>query len=327
MEQDPPEQPAHSIDQETPEQPAVSAQENPFSNRGRLVTGLACVACSLVFIGLMQEPDPDSWNTLSRYGYLPAVAIWDGRYWALLSSVFVHRELVHFAFNVYWLWILGRALEREIGPLRFLAFFIGSAVVSSGIQLAVGGSTGIGASGVVYAIFGFLWMASDCIEAFKNTVTKRLIVTFLGWGVICILGTLLGTMNIGNAAHIGGLLFGAGVAMVFVRKRVRVMTAAGLVGLILIALVPLFWSPWSPDWTSKQAYDAHLRHDYVGAVIWYQRTIDLGGNTGWALENMARAYGSMGDQPRYEETLDRLRLRDSEAAERVEQVRRAANTK
>jgi GlpG protein len=307
------------MDRAPAKQTPDSAEESKVSDRGRLITGLACAACTLVFIGLLQERDPDSWDTLSKYGYLPATAIWSGKYWALLSSVFVHREILHFVFNVYWLWVLGGVLERAIGTLRFLVFFVMAAIVSSGIELAISGSTGIGASGVGYAIFGLMWIASNCIEAFKNVVTKRIVVLFLGWAVICIVGTLLKKMNVANAAHIGGLLFGAGVAMVFVvRKRVPLM-AAGLSCLILVAVVPLFWCPWSVGWVSKQGYDAHMRHDYPRAINWYQRTIDLGGDTVWAVENMALAYRSMGDQSKYKEALERLRLLNPKAAQKVEQ--------
>ena len=308
------------MDPDIPEQTPESSEDITNADRGRLVTGLACAACVLVFVGLLQESNPDSWDTMSKYGNFPPSAIWAGKYWALITSVFVHRELLHFAFNLYWLWVLGGALERVIGPLRMLAFSLMAAIVSSGVEFAVAGSTGIGASGVVYAIFGFMWIASARVEAFKKAVPKQIIVLFLGWGVLCIAATLLKTMNVANAAHISGLLFGAGVAMAFVvRKRVALMVG-GLSGLILISVIPLFWCPWSAGWVSKQAYDAHLRHDYVKAVSSYQRTIDLGGDITWALENMARAYRAMGDQSKYEEALERLRRVSPKAADGLEQT-------
>jgi hypothetical protein len=40
---------------------------------------IACTVCALVFVGLLQEREPDSWLTLSGYGYLPAGAIWSGK--------------------------------------------------------------------------------------------------------------------------------------------------------------------------------------------------------------------------------------------------------
>ena len=117
--------------------------------------------CSGVFLGLAAEGNYESVEVLSRFGYLPAPAIWAGGYWALVTSTFVHFELWHVAFNIYWIWMLGTRLERAIGTLPFLAFFLASASISSSFQLAVSGTTGIGASGVVYAIFGFMWVTRE----------------------------------------------------------------------------------------------------------------------------------------------------------------------
>ena len=49
----------------------------------------------------------------------------------------------------------GQPTANAIGPWKFLAFFVASALVSSSAQLAFSDDTGIGASGVVYAMFGF----------------------------------------------------------------------------------------------------------------------------------------------------------------------------
>jgi rhomboid protease GluP len=67
-------------------------------------------------------------------------------------------EIWHLGFNLYWLVILGRDLEQALGRWKLVALFVCAAFVSSAAQLAVGGSTGIGFSGVGYAMFGLLWM-------------------------------------------------------------------------------------------------------------------------------------------------------------------------
>jgi GlpG protein len=199
-----------------------------------------------------------------------------------------------------------------------LAFIMMSAVVSSGVEFAVAGTTGIGASGVGYAMFGFMWIAGDRMESFKKVVTKRIVILFLGWGLLCIVATVLKIQSIANAAHIGGLLFGIGVAYLFVLKKRVPVAIGGLAGLLLLAIVPLFWCPWSAGWVSKQAYDAHARHDDARAVGWYRRSIELGGDRVWSLRNMARAYSAMGNHPKFEETLEELRQVDEEAARETE---------
>ena len=109
----------------------------PVRKRWPVVAWLSCAGCIVVFLGLQNEPGLESWEKLQKWGCYPGSAIYDGAYWALLTSVFVHLELWHVAFNVYWLWVLGRPLEEAIGSLRFLALFVGAAIISSAAELAI----------------------------------------------------------------------------------------------------------------------------------------------------------------------------------------------
>ncbi|HET6372027.1 MAG TPA: rhomboid family intramembrane serine protease, partial [Candidatus Polarisedimenticolia bacterium] len=124
---------------------------------GPILTWAVCGICALVFAASSTLGDLNTWDAVSALGYLPAARIWGGEYWALWTSVFVHFELWHIAFNLYWLWTLGRSLELTAGRASWAALFILSAGISSVAQMAVSGDTGVGASGVVYAFFGFMW--------------------------------------------------------------------------------------------------------------------------------------------------------------------------
>lgn len=153
--------------------PEVTAQ--PWVSR------LAIVACIGIFLGVSENDDSESWETLLQFGYLPGVFIWNGGYWALVTSAFVHVALWHVALNVYWLWVLGSRVERAIGSLPFLAFVIVSAFVSSSFQLAVTDNTGIGASGVIYAIVGFMWPTRHRYPRFNEVLDTRMIRFFVIW--------------------------------------------------------------------------------------------------------------------------------------------------
>ena len=183
--------------------------------RGSLLTWIACMACIAIFLQLMQKGNYASWAALSKFGYLSPNDIWDGKYWGLITSVFVHTQLWHIAFNVYWLWILGGALEHSIGHVYWLVFFIMAALVSSGIQFGASGSSGIGLSGVGYGMFGFMWVARDHYPEFQMILTKQIVILFVSWLIFCVVASFLHIMNVGNGAHIGGLLFGAGAAAIF----------------------------------------------------------------------------------------------------------------
>ena len=49
----------------------------------------------------------------------PAVA--NGDWWRLITSAFLHANLLHIAFNMYFLWFVGSAVETALGRGRFLA--------------------------------------------------------------------------------------------------------------------------------------------------------------------------------------------------------------
>ncbi len=183
--------------------------------RGPFLTWIVCAACVAIYFDIAQGGSHLR-NTLFR---LTSSGIRSGNYWGLLTSVFTHAQLWHLAFNVYWLWILGGLLENVIGRLKWTAFFLAAAVISSGAQYIITGSTGIGASGVLYAMFGFMWIGRERYAAFQRIATKQNIILFLGWLVFCIISTQMGVFQVGNTAHIAGLLFGTGTAFLLLKNK------------------------------------------------------------------------------------------------------------
>lgn len=291
--------------------------ENKTAESGPVLTWIVCAICVVVHLGLSTGGAAESWESASKWGYYPPGAEWEGKYWGLVTSVFVHLEIWHLGFNLYWLWVLGGRLEKAIGIVKWLGFFLIAAIVSSGIQLAVSSVTGIGASGVVYAIFGFMWFSQNHFEGFKDVLPRQTILLFVIWLFVCLAATISKIWEVGNAAHISGLLFGALVAEAFVTKRQEYL--AKFAGLIMIAasIVSLFWCPWSATWVSMKAYKAHASGDYSKAVSLYRRSLELGQDAVWVWTNLATAYKQMGDDARYEEALKTLEKLDEKAAQSV----------
>jgi rhomboid protease GluP len=162
----------------------------------------------IIFVGINAEHRLDSWESLAKWGYFPATSIREGAYWGLITSAFVHMALWHLAFNMYWLWVLGSRMERAIGSARFLAFILTSAFISSAVQLAISDEAGIGASGVVYAIFGFMWVARQRYQTFNEVLNQQTIKLFVIWLFGCVVATYLGIWKVGNAAHARALYLG-----------------------------------------------------------------------------------------------------------------------
>ncbi|MCA8960378.1 MAG: rhomboid family intramembrane serine protease [Planctomycetes bacterium] len=258
------------------------------------ITILFCLACIVVFLGLAVANRYDSWDTRVKFGYLPAHSIRGGAYGGLVTSAFVHFQAWHLLFNIYWLWRLGARMERSIGSIAFFAFYLMAATVSSSSQLAVSDTTGIGASGVGYAIFGFMWGARRRYPEFAEVVDDRIVRLFLLWAVLCVIATHLDVLSIGNAAHFSGLAFGLLVAGVLARRPVRVVASLGLLLFLAVTIAPVFWCPWSISWLSHRAYDAHADHEYEIALERYSQLLRRDPENAWAYLNRSFVYVSLG---------------------------------
>jgi rhomboid protease GluP len=183
---------------------------------------------------------------LEKLRWMPAPLIYDGAYWTLLTSVFFHGFTLHLLFNVYWIYRLGEVMELKLGPKKFTAFFLLAAFVTSGFELMISGSTGIGLSGVVYAIFGYMWMAYKYDSQFWGVIDQSVIQLMTIWLVVCLALHGSGWMNIGNAAHFSGVAFGAAVALFFVAKKERPWYFLALILLIGLPLADLIFGPLLP---------------------------------------------------------------------------------
>src|SRR5262249_7729080 len=162
------------------------------------------------------------------------------------------------------------------------AFFLASAFVSSSFQLTISGSTGLGASGVAYAIFGFIWPLRHRFPQFHEALNQGTVRLFLMWLVGCMVATYLKIWEVGNAAHLWGLSFGGLAASFFVAEYRPRLSLAGLAGMVVLAVIPLFWCPWSAAWLGNKAYHAHADRRYQDALDLYTRVLQVEPENAWA---------------------------------------------
>jgi GlpG protein len=251
-----------------------------------LMTWAISVLCVLVTLAShtsSNAPPNSLWYELGHFGSLPAERIWSGQYLAMLTSVFLHGSpaaigmtLMHIGFNLSWFLKIGALLEETLHPLFFAAFFISAAVVASGAELAVSGTTGVGLSGVVYAAFGLLYAGRDRFSTWRALGSRDNLKIFVVWGLICVVLTWFGTIRIANAAHFGGLIFGLAVGNLLFAPRKRPAYAVGLVGLVAMFFCSILYLPWQSRWTFHKAGQEAARKNYAAAIGWYHRSIRLG---------------------------------------------------
>ena len=132
-----------------------------------------------------------------------------------MTPIFMHVNILHIFFNMWWLVDLGTMIEIRRGTLRLALLILVSAVISNfgqyyWMERTDPGEPHLfeGMSGVVYALFGYIWMKGlyepeQGMILHPNTITIMLL-----WLVLCMTGAI---GPIANAAHFMGLV--AGVAL------------------------------------------------------------------------------------------------------------------
>lgn len=180
-------------------------------------------------------------------------AIVDGAGWRLVSSQFVHLDILHLLFNGYGIFVLGRFLERCYGIRRILILYLLSGTVGAFASFLINPSPAGGASGAVFGLvgaavaFGIKYRAS-----LPEGLSRALTMGLAPWIVLSIGIGFLDTIPMDNAAHIGGLITGALVASVMA-SRIRVRKARWthwvVWGFTTVAAAVLIWTlaGWSDE--------------------------------------------------------------------------------
>ncbi|MGH9801439.1 MAG: rhomboid family intramembrane serine protease, partial [Blastocatellia bacterium] len=185
----------------------------------------------------------------------------------------VHIGLLHLIMNSYVLWTIGPLVEKLYGSARFMAIYLLTAAGGSLASFinhslkhdAVGASAG--ASGAIFGLFGVLAVFS---YRYRSELPERFLQA-LKSGVLPAIGInlLIGfsLKYVDNAAHIGGLLTGALLALVVpyiptnTSRRVSQFGLA-LLGLCVAVILTCFALTY---WRSAPLMNR--RHDKVKSLL------------------------------------------------------------
>ena len=178
-------------------------------------------------------PEP----VLEAYGAKLNTLIQAGQWWRFVTPMFIHINLPHLLVNMYSLWVVGPYVERLYGSAKFVVFWVLTGIAGVvGSYLTVRPSMpasflgrfffkshdvpSAGASGALFGLVGVLFVFGikfrhELPEGFKRAfgtgmlpiILINLFIGYIGRGVI------------DNAAHVGGLLSGAALAVVVQYRR------------------------------------------------------------------------------------------------------------
>jgi len=176
--------------QKTPTRSLQSMAVEPIATYVMIALNVA------VFVGARSSVQAQS--DLILFG--PAVA--DGDYWRLLTSGFLHVELMHIALNMLSLFWLGRMIEPALGHVRFVAIYLVSLLGGSlGVMILSPGDPTLGASGAIYGLLGaaIVMARNRNISLIQSGLLPILALNFI---------FTLSVPGISLGGHLGGLIGG-----------------------------------------------------------------------------------------------------------------------
>ncbi len=137
-----------------------------------------------------------------------------GQYWRLITPIFLHFSWVHIAFNMLWLWELGRRIESQGGAVHFISvvFFI---AVSSNLYQAASTPYAFfgGMSGVIYGLLGYCAVFNFIVPQKSMHLPKEVYIIMLISLLVGWLGIFDFLARMANTAHLSGLIWGCFIAL------------------------------------------------------------------------------------------------------------------
>lgn len=202
--------------------------------------------------------------------------IWRGEVWRLLTSTLVHANILHLAFNLYWLAMFGTLIEGWIGSIKTLLLFVVLALASSAAEFLASGG-GIGLSGVGYGCFGLLYAVGGTEKCPGFRLNPKVTQLFVGWFFLCMVMTLGRVMNVGNVAHGVGAVAGYALGRAILSTRTRTWLAAVVAGTLALSLATLY-TPWRYEWWWERGNRMADARDTARSVECWKRAIDVAGD-------------------------------------------------
>jgi membrane associated rhomboid family serine protease len=163
--------------------------------------------------------------------WLDAPDLHNGGWWRLVTTMFLHASVLHIAFNMWALWVIGKPVEQYLGAIRFVGlYFVSGLAGSAGALLQTPGVT-VGASGAIFGILGAMmileWQVTGRLAGQAATlIAINLAISFaipgISWG-----------------GHVGGLIGGILIMLAYAhwrggRAQYGQLGIGGVLGLIVV---------------------------------------------------------------------------------------------
>jgi membrane associated rhomboid family serine protease len=145
--------------------------------------------------------------------------------------MFLHASVLHIAFNMFALWVIGRPVEQYLGSLRYVGLYFVSGLAGSAGALLQTPLVTVGASGAIFGILGAMmileWQVTGRLAGqAASLIAINLVISFaipgISWG-----------------GHVGGLIGGILVMLAYGhwrggRAQYGQLGLGGVIGLVVV---------------------------------------------------------------------------------------------
>ncbi|MEY4962044.1 MAG: hypothetical protein RLZZ249_741 [Actinomycetota bacterium] len=188
------------------------------------ITSALLVLNGLIWLG---QISPLGYLFTNQFFFAPIFAPFEP--WRMLTSGFVHdwSGPWHILLNSYAIWIFGRQLEPMLGALRFLVLYLTSIIGGSVAVLWLSDPAVpvVGASGALFGLMGAYFIILRSLGGNPSQIFALIAINFsMGFFV----------SGISWEGHLGGLITGLLVALVYASNRKPGFSAQRAIGLVLI---------------------------------------------------------------------------------------------
>jgi len=199
--------------------------------RTPVVTAMMIGLCAIAFI-TQWRVGQDHWQVFAA----TATRIWRGEgLYTLITSSFLHGNLLHLLGNMYFLYILGDNVEDALGRWRYTLLYFGSAVASDFMHIAIFPQSNaplVGASGAVFGVMAAYLLLYPNARLTMMFVFWQVKVPFWAWMGLYLCIQALGAMvtipgrseGIAYWGHLGE--FFAGLLFVWPQRRTLIQSHA-----------------------------------------------------------------------------------------------------
>jgi membrane associated rhomboid family serine protease len=182
------------------------------------------------------------WEMLGGFQYRSGqvIGVASGQWYRMITSAFLPGTgslgILDIAFNMWALLIVGPAMERVLGPVRYLAVYLVSAIGGSVLYylLVAPYQPALGASGAIFGLFGAWFVLSRRLGLDSRQVVFLIVIN---------LGISFALPFIAWQAHVGGLVAGGLLTAAYAyaprqnRTVIQITATVAMLGLFVIGVV------------------------------------------------------------------------------------------